>query len=93
MPPMPRIDARALQIVPPLSTGSAALRHREFRLLAIATFISIAGSWMQEVTTAWLIYQITGSMACLGADAFACGNTSVLLLAMGGEKSLDRDRK
>src|SRR5258706_2970995 len=62
----------------------AALRHRDFRILWIGTFVSNAGSWMQKVTTAWLIYQITHSTAWLGIDAFASGIPTVLLLPWGG---------
>ncbi len=62
----------------------ASLRHRDFRLLWSATFVSNAGSWMQKVTTAWLIYEMTHSNAWLGTDAFASGMTTVLLLPLGG---------
>jgi hypothetical protein len=32
--------------------GFAALRHREFRLLWLGTFVSNIGSWAQKVATA-----------------------------------------
>ncbi len=53
-------------------------------MLWVATFISNAGSWMQKITTAWLIYEMTHSKAWLGTDAFASGITTVLLLPVGG---------
>src|SRR6476619_3485649 len=62
----------------------SALRHREFRLLWLGTFISNIGSWAQKVATAWLIYHITNSEAWLGIDAFASGIPTVLLLPWGG---------
>jgi hypothetical protein len=60
------------------SNAFRALRHRDFRILFIATFASNAGSSMQKVTTAWL----TGSGAWLGIDAFASGIPIVLLLPL-----------
>src|SRR5829696_1018785 len=62
----------------------SALRHRDFRWLFVGTFVSNAGSWMQKVATSWLIYQMTGSEALLGLDAFASGFTTVVLLPWGG---------
>ena len=53
------------------SSAWSALHHRDFRLLWGATFISNAGSWMQKVATSWLVYQMTGSKAWLGVEAFA----------------------
>jgi predicted MFS family arabinose efflux permease len=62
----------------------AAFRYRDFRILWTGTLVSNAGSWMQKVTTAWLIYQLTGSEVWLGVDAFASGIPTVLLLPLGG---------
>src|SRR5689334_18467880 len=77
-----------------LKDAASALRHRDFRLLFVGTFISNAGSWMQKVATAWLIFQLTGSAAWLGIDAFASGFTTVVLLPWGGvfADRLDRRR-
>src|SRR6266513_974066 len=69
---------------PAWARGWSALRHRDFRWLFAGTFVSNAGSWMQKVATSWLIYQMTGSEAWLGLDAFASGFTTVLLLPWGG---------
>ena len=60
------------------------LEHREFRLLWTGTFISNAGSWMQRIATAWLVYSLTQSPAWLGVEAFASGIPTVLLLPLGG---------
>jgi predicted MFS family arabinose efflux permease len=67
-----------------LTDGLSALRHREFRLLWLGTFVSNIGSWAQKVATAWLVYHITNSEAWLGIDAFASGIPTVLLLPWGG---------
>src|SRR3954462_5169537 len=76
-----------------LSKGWSALRHRDFRLLFVGTFVSNAGSWMQKVATSWLIFQLTGSAAWLGLDAFASGFTTVLLLPWGGVVADRLDRR
>jgi hypothetical protein len=34
-----------------------ALAHRNFRLYIIGQGVSIAGSWMQQVAMAWLVYR------------------------------------
>src|SRR5438876_9373944 len=77
----------------PITLGISALRHRDFRVLWAATFISNGGSWMQKVATSWLIYQMTGSKAWLGIDAFASGFTTVALLPVGGVIADKLDRR
>jgi len=73
--------------------GWASLRHRDFRVLWAGTFVSNAGSWMQKIATAWLIYHLTGSQAWLGTDAFASGFTTVVLLPVGGVIADRLDRR
>lgn len=43
-----------------------ALRHREYRLLCYAQTSGSMGTWMDEVTRGWLVYELTDSMAQLG---------------------------
>jgi MFS family permease len=45
----------------------AALRHRDFRWLWTGTFCSSAGQWLQQATLGWVVYDLTGSGALLGA--------------------------
>lgn len=45
----------------------ASLRLRDFRLLLIGTTLSNAAQWIQQVTLGWLVYDLTGSGAMLGA--------------------------
>lgn len=45
----------------------AALRLRAFRLLLLGTTLSNAAQWIQQVTLGWLVYDLTGSGAMLGA--------------------------
>src|SRR5665213_1267903 len=71
----------------------SAMRRRDFRWLFAGTFVSNAGSWMQKVATSWLVYQMTGSEAWLGLDAFASGLTTVVLLPWGGVVADRVDRR
>lgn len=43
-----------------------ALRHREYRLLWYGQVFSSMGTWMDQVTRGWLIYELTDSALQLG---------------------------
>ena len=43
-----------------------ALSHRNFRLFFIGQGVSLIGTWMQQIATAWLVYRLTGSAFLLG---------------------------
>ncbi len=43
-----------------------ALRHREYRLLWYGQVFSSMGTWMDQVTRGWLIYELTNSALQLG---------------------------
>ena len=54
---------------PPARAGKlplGALRHRNFRLFSIGQFISLSGSWMQQVAVAWMVLQLTDSAFSVG---------------------------
>jgi MFS family permease len=48
-----------------------ALRHRNFRLFFGGQTISLVGTWMTRVATAWLVYRLTHSALLLGTVSFA----------------------
>jgi MFS family permease len=48
-----------------------ALRHRNFRLFFGGQSISLIGTWMTRIATAWLVYRLTGSALLLGTVSFA----------------------
>jgi MFS family permease len=62
-PPSPEPAARGAW---PGRHTFAAMAHRDFRLLWLATLGTGAGWWMDTVTRGWLIYQLTGSATQLG---------------------------
>ena len=57
-----------------------ALRHRNFRLFFGGQTISLIGTWMTRVATAWLVYRLTGSALLLGTVSFM-GQIPTFLLA------------
>jgi hypothetical protein len=50
----------------PLPATLRALQYRNFRLFFGGQFISLIGTWMQNVGQAWLVYRLTGSSVLLG---------------------------
>src|SRR5512136_1466137 len=48
-----------------------ALRHRNYRLFFAGQFISLIGTWMQQVALGWLVYRLTNSVFLLGVVGFA----------------------
>jgi MFS family permease len=57
-----------------------ALRHRNFRLFFGGQSISLIGTWMTRIATAWLVYRLTKSALLLGTVSFA-GQIPTFLLA------------
>src|SRR5262249_61300915 len=43
-----------------------ALRHREYRLIWYGQIFASMGTWMDQVTRGWLIYELTDSALQLG---------------------------
>ena len=70
--------------VPPdkggISLAWRALRHRNFRLFFGGQSISLIGTWMTRIATAWLVYRLTGSAWLLGIVGFA-GQIPTFLMA------------
>jgi MFS family permease len=68
----------------PLPATLRALRYRNFQLFFGGQFISLIGTWMQNVAQAWLVYRITGSSVALGAIGFSSQIPVFLLAPVGG---------
>src|SRR5579859_991724 len=67
-----------------LDTFGALVRHRNFRLYWSGALVSNIGTWMQTVAQAWLVYQLTGSAALLGAVGFVQAVPAIFLSLVGG---------
>jgi MFS family permease len=48
-----------------------ALRHRNYRLFFTGQSVSLIGTWMTRVATAWLVYRLTHSPFLLGLVTFS----------------------
>src|ERR1700739_3348681 len=70
-----------------------ALRHRNFRLFFGGQSISLIGTWMTRIATAWLVYRLTKSALLLGTVSFA-GQIPTFLVAPFAGVLVDRmDRR
>jgi MFS family permease len=70
-----------------------ALRHRNFRLFFGGQTISLTGTWMTRIATAWLVYRLTHSALLLGTVSFA-GQIPTFIIAPFAGVWIDRlDRR
>jgi MFS family permease len=84
-------------VTPPAARGFSyawrALRHRNFRLYFVGQSISLIGTWMTRIATAWLVYRLTRSSLLLGTVSFV-GQIPTFLLAPVAGVLVDRlDRR
>lgn len=54
-----------------MSSPFRALRSRNYRLFFVGQGISLIGTWMTRLATAWLVYRLTDSAFLLGLVSFA----------------------
>jgi MFS family permease len=74
--PVPGPPAADHRLTPPVSpsrlpAGLRAFSHYNFRLFWAGQFVSLAGTWMQQVGQAWLVLQLTDDPLALGLVAAA----------------------
>lgn len=60
------------------------MRHRNYRLYWTGFLISNSGAWIQSIAQGWLVYDISGSAAWLGAVGFARAFPLIFLSLLGG---------
>ncbi|MGH8300766.1 MAG: MFS transporter [Steroidobacteraceae bacterium] len=60
------------------------MRHRNFKLFFFGQSISVIGTWMTRLATAWLVYQLTHSALLLGVVSFSGQIVSFLLGPFAG---------
>lgn len=63
----------------PIAHAWRALRHRNFKLFFCGQSVSLIGTWMTRLATAWLVYQLTHSALLLGVVSFSGQIVSFLL--------------
>jgi MFS family permease len=85
--PTPRTETAGM------SHAWRALRYRNFRLFFGGQTISLVGTWMTRIATAWLVYRLTHSALLLGTVSFA-GQIPTFLVAPFAGVWIDRwDRR
>jgi MFS family permease len=91
MPPTPDPNPAAPAAAPPRDFSHAwrALRHRNFRLFFGGQTISLVGTWMTRIATAWLVYRLTHSAMLLGVVSFM-GQIPTFFLAPFAGVVIDR---
>ena len=67
-----------------MAMGFRALTHRNFQLFMSGQLISLIGTWMQNISQAWLVYRLTGSSLLLGVVGFSSQFPILLLGPVGG---------
>ncbi|NEQ27834.1 MAG: MFS transporter, partial [Microcoleus sp. SIO2G3] len=61
-----------------------ALRSRNYRLFFGGQGLSLIGTWMTQIATVWLVYQLTNSALMLGIVGFVGQIPSFVLAPLGG---------
>jgi MFS family permease len=84
-----RADPPSLPAENGMSHAWRALRHRNFRLFFGGQTISLIGTWMTRIATAWLVYRLTHSALLLGTVSFA-GQIPTFLVAPFAGVWIDR---
>src|SRR5688572_22840386 len=69
---------------PPRFGVFRALRHPNYRLFFAGQMVSLVGSWITRIATAWLVYRLTGSVLLLGLVGFASQIPNLLLAPFAG---------
>ena len=86
--PIAGIDPQPVSSPGPASSGYShawrALRHRNFRLFFGGQTISLIGTWMTRIATAWLVYRLTKSALLLGTVSFAGQIPTFFLAPLAG---------
>ena len=67
-----------------VSSPFRALRSRNYRLFFIGQGISLIGSWMTRLATAWLVYRLTDSPFLLGVVTFMGQAPSIIVPPLAG---------
>lgn len=48
-----------------------ALKHRNYRIYLSGQFVSLIGTWMQQLAMSWMVYKLTNSAFWLGISGFS----------------------
>ncbi|MFH0855839.1 MAG: MFS transporter [Candidatus Omnitrophota bacterium] len=62
----------------------SSLKVRNFRIYWFGAFVSLIGTWIQQVAQSWLVFQLTNSAFLLGVVGFLSSIPIFLLSLFGG---------
>jgi MFS family permease len=48
-----------------------ALKHRNYKIYLTGQFVSLIGTWMQQLAMSWMVYKLTNSAFWLGVSGFS----------------------
>lgn len=48
-----------------------ALKHRNYKIYLSGQFVSLIGTWMQQLAMSWMVYRLTNSAFWLGVSGFS----------------------
>lgn len=68
----------------PVAHVGRALRHRNYRLFISGQSVSLVGTWITSVATAWMVYRLTRSPLWLGVVGFAGQAPTAILAPLAG---------
>jgi MFS family permease len=86
--------AVGLAAVEPRRPGlPSALAYRDFRRLWTSSLLSWSSQWIQQAALGWVVYEVTGSGALLGAVMGARAIPMVLLAPLSGVAAERYDRR
>jgi len=76
--------SRLARLTAPFAGARQALASRPYRIYFLGQIPHVQGIWLHRVAAGWLIYEMTGSPAWLGAIGFAMSAPSLLLSPIAG---------
>ncbi len=66
------------------SEALSALRHRNFRIFWFGQFLSLCGTWIQNVAQGWLVLNVTNSVFLMGLTGAIAGLPVLAFSLVGG---------
>ena len=70
----------------------SSLKVKNFRVYWLGMFISLIGTWVQNIALSWRVFQLTNSAFLLGFVGFL-GSIPIFLFSMFGGVLADRANK
>jgi MFS family permease len=67
-----------------LKSRLSPFRHKHFRNFFAVQSLSLVGTWMQELAKSWIVINLVGTTAAVGALLFAAALPNLILGAWGG---------